>query len=158
MKKTQRRRRKQAKTDYKARLALLKSEKPRLIVRKSNRYITAQIVETKAAQDKIIVGITSKILLKKGWPKELSGSLKSKQAAYLAGLILGKMAKEKIGEAVLDLGLNRNIAKSRLYAVLKGVIDAGLNIPHKGDVLPSEEELKSNEKTAEIFSKIREKI
>jgi len=41
-----RRRRIASKTDYKARLSLLKSEKPRLVVRKTNRYIIAPIIVT----------------------------------------------------------------------------------------------------------------
>ena len=61
--KTLKRRRHEARTDYRIRLALLKSEKPRLVVRKTNRYIIAQIVESDIAQDKIIVGLTSKSLL-----------------------------------------------------------------------------------------------
>ena len=61
--KTVRRRRQEGKTDYKARLALLISEKPRLIVRKTNRYVIAQIVRTEIAQDKVVVGTTSKVLL-----------------------------------------------------------------------------------------------
>ncbi|MEM4271506.1 MAG: 50S ribosomal protein L18, partial [Candidatus Pacearchaeota archaeon] len=80
--KTPRRRRLEAKTDYKARLELLKSGKPRLVVRKSNKYMTIQIVKSEIAQDKVIVGTTSRILLEKGWPKEKSGSLKSLAAAY----------------------------------------------------------------------------
>ena len=69
-----RRRRLEAKTDYKLRLGLLKSEKPRLVIRKTNSYIIAQIVETEIAQDKIVVGTTSKSLIEKGWPKEKIGS------------------------------------------------------------------------------------
>ena len=42
--KTIRRRRLEHKTDYKARLGLLKSNMPKLVVRKSNRYITVQLV------------------------------------------------------------------------------------------------------------------
>ena len=57
-----RRRRLESKTDYKSRLALLKSEKPRLVVRKTNRYIIVQIVSSEIAQDKILVGKTSKKL------------------------------------------------------------------------------------------------
>ena len=96
MAKTIRRRRHEGKTDYKARLALLKSEKPRLIVRKTNKYIIAQIVETEIAQDKIILGLSSKALLKKTWPENLKGSLKSLAAAYLTGFILGNLAKDKV--------------------------------------------------------------
>ena len=60
MMRTIRRRRNQAKTDYKARLAFLKSEKPRLVVRKSNKYILAQIVSSDIAQDKVLLTISSK--------------------------------------------------------------------------------------------------
>ena len=156
MKKTIRRRRKEGKTDYKARLAMIKSEKPRLVIRKSSRYITVQIVQTEIAQDKVIVGTTSKALLKKGWPKELSGSLKSKSAAYLTGLLLGKMAKS-VGPLILDLGINRNIQKSRVYAVLKGALDSGLDVSHNPEALMSDEEL-TTEKTKLIFDKVKEAI
>lgn len=149
-------RRQQAKTDYHARLALLKSQKPRIVVRKTNRYITAQLVETHIAQDKVLVSMTSKELLDHGWPKEKIGSLKSLQASYLLGFLLGNKIKAK--EAILDIGLQRNTPRSRLYAVLKGLIDAGIKIPHSGDTLPTLEELKKNEKLAPLLLKIKEKI
>ena len=41
---TMRKRRRQNRTDYKARIALLKSEKPRVVVRKTNRYILSQLI------------------------------------------------------------------------------------------------------------------
>src|SRR3989344_2232686 len=118
--KTLRRRRSEGKTDYKARFNMLKSESIRLVIRKSNRYITAQFVSSDLAQDKTIASVNSSALLEKGWPKELSGSLKSKPAAYLTGIMLGNLAKSKVKTAILDLGLNRNVAGSRLYAALKG--------------------------------------
>ena len=149
-----RRRRLEAKTDYKSRLALLKSEKPRLVVRKSNKYITVQIVKSELAQDKTIVGLTSKSLLSKGWPKEMAGSLKSLPAAYLAGIMLGKMAlKANVKEAIVDLGMNRNIKNSRLYAVLKGTLDAGMSIPCDKSSLPTMEIIK-NEKIKGVFDKV----
>lgn len=152
--KTIRRRRLEAKTDYKARLALLKSEKPRLVVRKTNRYLIAQIVISDTAQDKVVIGITSKILLSSGAPAELAGSLKSLGAAYLTGYLLGKKALE-IGtkEAIVDAGMNINVKNSRIYAVVKGAVDAGLKIPHNEKVLPPMESIKS-EKIAKIFDKI----
>jgi len=158
MPRTLRRRRAEAKTDYKARLALLKSEKPRLIIRRTNRYIILQIVESHIAQDKVLFGATSKELLSKGWPESLSGSLKNRAAAYLAGLLLGKKASGKIKEAILDMGMHRNIKKSRIYSALKGVIDAGIKIPHDKDSLPSLDEISKNPKTREIFNKLKEKI
>ncbi|MFH1425772.1 MAG: 50S ribosomal protein L18 [archaeon] len=155
MPKTQKRRRRQAKTDYKARLALLKSEKPRVVVRKTNRYILAQIVESKLAQDKVITRVSSKDLLQKGWPKEKKGSLKNLQAAYLTGFLLAK--KTKIKEAILDTGLQRNISGSRIYAFLKGAVEAGLKIPHSKESLPTDERLNKNEKLKDLLS-IKEKL
>ena len=158
MVKTIRRRRHEGKTDYKARLALLKSEKPRLIIRKTNRYIIAQIVETEIAQDKIILGLSSRALLKKGWPENLKGSLKSLAAAYLTGFVLGSLAKDKVKDIILDAGMHRNIPKSRIYALLKGALDSGLNISHKPEILPSIEQIKTNEKLAPVLDKITSEL
>ncbi len=149
-----RRRRLEMKTDYKARLALLKSRKPRVVVRKTNRYIIAQIVSSDVAQDSVTLGLSSKILLTKGLDKKYSGTLKSIPAAYLTGYLLGSLAKEKgINNAVLDIGMYRNIHKSRIFAVLKGIVDAGLNIPHNPECLPTDE-MVSNEKYSSIIKEI----
>lgn len=156
MPKTVRRRRLEAKTDYKARLGLLLSGKPRLVVRKTNKYIIAQIVESEGAQDKVSFGVNSRELLSKGWPKEATGSLKSLQAAYLTGIMLGKIANKKVKEAVLDIGMYRNVHGSRLYAVLKGVVETGIKIPHIPEVLPSDDKLK-NKKNINI-EKIKENL
>ncbi|MBI5804206.1 50S ribosomal protein L18 [Candidatus Pacearchaeota archaeon] len=158
MTKTQKRRRKEMKTDYKARFALLKSEKPRLVVRKTAHQIIAQVVESSIAQDKVIVSVNSKELLKKGWPKEKEGSLKSIQASYLAGFLLGKKVQGKINSAILDIGLHENIHGSRIYAVLKGAIDAGLNVAHKKDALPTDERMSSNKILYDIMKKVKEKL
>ncbi len=148
-----RRRRLEKKTDYKARLALLKSGKPRLVIRKSNRYITAQIVQSDIAQDKTICSVSSKSLLNKGWPKDKSGSLKNRTAAYITGFIFGKLAHDKkIKEAIVDTGMYRNIHKSRLYATLKGTLDAGLSVVHSKDILP--DVIESDKDFSEILKKI----
>ncbi len=151
-------RRLEGKTDYKARIALLKSGKPRLVARKTNRYIIAQIVETKAAQDKVTLSFNSKTLLSKGWPKDKEGSLKSLQAAYLTGFMLGKLAHEKnIESTIFDIGINRNVRKSRLYAILKGALDAGLDIPHNPEALPSLSDLQKNEKLKNLIERMKQK-
>lgn len=157
--KTIRRRRLERKTDYKARLALLKSEEKRLIARKTNRYIIAQIVKSIKAQDSVIIMMTSKILLSHGWPKEYKGSLKSLQAAYLTGYIIGKIALEKkIKEAILDMGMHKNVHKSRIYAVLKGAIDAGLKIPHNQEALSLDSDFQKNEKLKNFITKIKQNL
>jgi len=157
MTKTIRRRRSEAKTDYKARLALLKSEKPRLVIRKTNRYIIAQIVESSLALDKTLLKVSSKDLLEKGWPKEKVGSLKSLPASYLTGFLLAKKLKGKVKESILDIGLHRNVSGSRLYATLKGASDAGLKITHNEKALPSLDRIKSNDKD-NLFEKIKENL
>src|SRR3989304_1464167 len=102
-----RRRRLEAKTDYKSRLALLKAEKPRMVVRKTNRYIIVQIITSDMAQDKVVAGVTSKVLLSKGLPAEYAGSLKSMGAAYLTGFLLGKQSlKLGVKDAILDSGMH----------------------------------------------------
>ena len=56
------RRRIENRTDYKARRIMIRGEKPRIVVRKTNRYILAQYVESEEAQDKVIINLTSKEL------------------------------------------------------------------------------------------------
>lgn len=151
--KTIKRRHKESRTDYKARLAMLKSGKPRIVVRKTNRFIIVQLVESKLAQDSTMAYVTSKDLLSFGWPKEKLGSLKSLPAAYLTGMLLAKKLKGKIKDAILDIGLHRNIKSSRIYAVLKGLLDSGIRIPHNPDALP---EIKHDK--FPFFNKIKQEL
>jgi large subunit ribosomal protein L18 len=116
----------------------LKSGKPRLVIRKTNRLIIAQFVTSTTAQDKIVASVTSHDLLAKGWPKEKAGSLKSLPAAYLTGFMLGKRLTGKHTEAIVDFGMQRNIHKSRLYATVAGAKDAGLSIICSSETLPTE--------------------
>lgn len=148
-------------TDYKQRLGLLKSRKPRLVIRKSLKYVIAQIVEYSPAGDKVIVSVSSKALEKSGWKY----SKISVPAAYLTGLMLGKLATGKVTEAIVDLGMSVSRKESRLFAVVKGVIDSGLIVPVSEEILPTEkringshiaafaEELgKDKDKYAKVFS------
>ena len=153
---TIRRRRKEGKTDYKSRLSLLKSGKQRLVVRLSNRYVVGQIVSSEIAQDKVIYSANSKELLQKGWPESDKGRLKNLSAAYLTGFLLGKKT-EGIQEVILDIGLRRNIKKSRIYAFLKGFMDSGIQVNHDEKVLPEEEMIASRE-TGKLINKIKEAV
>ena len=157
--KTLRRRRKEAKTDYKARFNLLKSGKVRFVVRKTNTALIAQIVASETAQDKVILTVNSRDLLIKGWPVEKKGSLKSLPAAYLTGFLIGKKAKPLVKEIILDTGMNRNIHGSRIYSLVKGAIDAGLNISVNEKVLPKIEKIMSNKNISKsTIEKIKEKL
>lgn len=155
MGRTIRRRRLEHKTDYKARLALLKSRSPRLVVRKSNRYVVAQLVISDVAQDRVIATANSKELIEKGWSKDLAGSLKSLPAAYLTGMLLGNKIKSEYKKAIADLGMYRNVKKSRIYAVIRGFIDSGIELPCDESMLPSDEDLQKNEKTKSSFTKVK---
>lgn len=149
------RRRRESRTDYRKRLVLLKGNCPRLVVRKSNKYIILQIVESEHAQDKVICTVSTKDLLKHGWPKEKSGSLKGLGAAYLGGLLIGKKVGDKVkGKIILDSGLIPSTKGSRVYAAVKGVKDAGLDISVKEEVLPEDEKINK----AEFFESVKSKV
>jgi len=132
------RRKREGKTNYKRRLALLKSRKDRLVIRKTNNYLIAQIVRYEPDGDKVLVSANSKELQKLGW----KNSCKNIPASYLTVLILGKKASEKkIKEAIVDLGLQTPIKGSRLYSLIKGVVDSGMSVPASEDVFPPKERL-----------------
>ena len=151
--KTVKKRRKQSKTDYLGRLKLLKSGKPRVVFRKTNKYIIAQYVTSKQAQDKVILGVTSKELMKNGWAKE-SGSLKSIPASYLTGYLIGKqIIKKSLDMPIVDFGMVRVLHKTNTYAFLKGLIDSGVEIKcEKG--FPDEEKIKGKVDIEKIKSSI----
>jgi large subunit ribosomal protein L18 len=140
---TIKKRRRENKTDYNARLKLLKSGENRIVVRRTNKYLIAQLVESEESKDKVILGVTSKDLLAYGWDKKNEGSLKSIPASYFTGLLLGtKTIKQLKGTPILDLGLTRNVKKGRVYSVLNGLVDAGVKIKHKKETFPDEKRLR----------------
>lgn len=132
------RRRREGKTNYHKRIALLKSGLPRLVVRKSNRYITCQVVQYNPKGDKTLVDINSLALKRLGWKH----TFKSLPAAYATGFLAGLTAnKAKVNKAVLDYGLFTVTKGSKIYATLKGFVDAGVKVNHKDDIFPNESRL-----------------
>lgn len=134
------RRRREGKTDYKARKALLLSGKPRLVARGSLKNMIIQIVIAKPSGDEVTVSAHSRELAKKyGW-KAPRGNL---PAAYLTGLLCGLKAKAKgVKEAILDMGLRSPSKGARGFAVLKGILDAGVNVPHSEEKFPEEKRIR----------------
>jgi len=130
------RRRKEGKTDYRLRKKLILSGLPRLVVRKTNRNIIAQLVRATVIGDVVIASAHSRELRKKyGW----LGDLNNLPAAYLTGLLCGlKAAKKGVEEAVLDIGLHTPSRGAAVFAVMKGFIDAGIEVPHDESILPDE--------------------
>ena len=125
------RRRREVRTDYHQRLRLLKSGKPRLVARKSNQHVRAQLVTPGPDGDATLASAHSADLAEFGWEAP-TGNM---PAAYLTGLLAGKRALANgIDEAVLDIGLNSPTPGSKVFALQEGAIDAGLEVPHNEDV------------------------
>jgi large subunit ribosomal protein L18 len=133
------RRRREGKTDYRKRLALLKSGKIRIVVRNSLKNVRVQFIKYHEEGDKIITSAISQELINKyNWKFSTS----STPSAYLTGLIAGKRAAERgISEGVLDIGRQIPVSGSKNFAALKGVLDAGINCPHDDSKLPSEDRI-----------------
>lgn len=133
------RRRREGKTDYKARKALILSKLPRLVTRGSSKHMNVQIIQATLTGDEVVASVKSQELRNHGW-KINCGNLPS---AYLTGLLCGKKAIEKnVKKAVLDIGLVQPTKEARIFASVKGVIDAGIDVPHNADKLPSYERVK----------------
>ncbi|XGI83307.1 50S ribosomal protein L18 [Halorutilales archaeon Cl-col2-1] len=133
------RRRREGKTDYQQRLRLLKSGKPRLVVRKSNKHTTVQIVTAGADGDYTEAKADTSDLAEYGWEAP-TGNL---PAAYLAGFLAGvRGLDEGFDEAVADIGLNPVTPGNRVFAAVMGASDAGLEVPHGDDVVPSWERVR----------------
>ena len=129
------RRRREGKTDYSARFKLADFDKSRLVVRISNANVIVQIININNIGDETIVSAHSNELAKMGW---LAGK-KNTSAVYLTAYLCGKKALSKgITKAVLDIGLKSPIKGAKVFAALKGAVDAGLEIPHGESVLPDE--------------------
>jgi len=155
------RRRREGKTDYQARTAMVtqdknkyNSPKYRLVVRFTNKDVIAQIVSSKLVGDIVLAAAYAHELKKYG----MAVGLKSYGAAYATGLLLARRlltklnlagkyegAKEVNGEdynvealadgpspfrALLDVGLKRTSTGSKVFAVLKGACDGGIEVPH----------------------------
>ncbi|PIO68498.1 ribosomal L18p/L5e family protein [Teladorsagia circumcincta] len=153
-------RRRQGKTDYYARKRLTvqnknkyNTPKYRLIVRFTNKDVIAQIAYSKIEGDVIVASAYSHELPHFG----IKVGLTNYAAAYATGLLLArrhlknlqldqtfKGQEEVNGEfytveneggrnpfkAVLDVGLARTTTGCKVFAVMKGVADGGIEVPH----------------------------
>ncbi|URE18032.1 60S ribosomal protein [Musa troglodytarum] len=153
-------RRREGKTDYRARIRLINQDKNkyntpkyRFVVRFTNKDIAAQIISASIAGDLVLASAYAHELPHYG----LEVGLTNYAAAYCTGLILArrvlKMLEmdeeyegnvEATGEdfsvepgesrrpfrALLDVGLVRTTTGNRVFGALKGALDGGLDIPH----------------------------
>jgi large subunit ribosomal protein L18 len=155
-------RRKEQKTDYKKRLATLKSEKHRFVARLSNTRFFAQIIDYNKDGDKTLLSVDSRELKALGW----THSLKNTSAVYLTALLLSKKAlKNNIKEVIFDLGAKNYKSRSKIFAALKAVVDGGLDCPHNEKAFPDENRISgkvlashTKKEIDKDFSLVKEKI
>jgi len=153
-------RRREGKTDYRARIRLINQDKNkyntpkyRFVVRFTNKDIVAQIVSASIAGDLVLAAAYAHELPHYG----LEVGLTNYAAAYCTGLLLARRVLKKLemddeyegnveatGEdysvepaesrrpfrALLDVGLIRTTTGNRVFGALKGALDGGLDIPH----------------------------
>jgi large subunit ribosomal protein L18 len=147
------RRRREGKTNYYKRRELLKADAPRLVARKTLNHNIAQVIDYAPQGDVTLASAHSIELRNKfGW----KGHCGNTPAAYLTGYLCGLRALNRgIERAVLDIGLHRPVRGARVFAILKGALDAGLEVPHGEEVLPPEDRIRG-EHIANLARQIRE--
>ncbi len=153
-------RRQKHKTDYGKRLKLLKSGKPRIVFRRTNKYIIAQYVLSEEAKDKIVFGVNSQHLLKYGWPENAKGGLKSITASYLTGYLIGRQINnKKLETPIIDFGMLITLHRTKIFAFLNGVIDSGIKINCDKEKFPDGKRIQGEHLKNKIpFDKIKSKI
>jgi large subunit ribosomal protein L18 len=101
--------------------------------------MNVQIIDATPQGDKVIAAANSVELKKYGW-QAACGNI---PAAYLTGLLCGVRAiKEDVERSVADIGLHEPTKGARVFASLTGVIDAGIQVPHKPGKSPDSKRLK----------------
>lgn len=163
-------RRRQGKTDYAARRVLIMQDKSkygtpkfRLVARKTNKRIIAQLIYATMDGDRCVCEAHSGELARYG----IKVGHTNYPAAYCTGLLLARRALKKFkldekfegqlevnGEmpewmlemeddegrgpltAYLDVGLTRTTTGNNMFGVLKGAVDGGLNVPHSDSRFP----------------------
>lgn len=151
------RRRRQGKTDYRRRLALLKSRETRVVVRTTSRNVIVQFVDYTEQGDKVVAQAQAFELKK----FEYAGTSNT-SSAFLAGYLAATRAKEAgVENAVLDLGRAQPHKGGVIFGALKGVVDAGVEVPHGGDIMPSDERIRGaniSEEKAAAFAAAYQKL
>jgi large subunit ribosomal protein L18 len=101
--------------------------------------VIVAVTEYDPTGDRVLAAAESRELGRIGYPER--GRV-STPAAYLTGYLAGLRAK-KAGHtvAVLDVGLRRPSEGGRLLGALKGLLDAGMEIPHGETGFPKADRL-----------------
>ncbi len=143
------RRIRERKTNYRKREKLLIGKKDFVTVNVSDQNVSAQLIRPDLLGDKVMASVHSNELLSYGW----KGSRKNIPSCYLVGLLLGKKCiQKKITRAILYIGKRHFTTK--IAACLKGMSEAGLEMPFSEQILPTEERIQGNH-IAEYAKKIK---
>ena len=143
------RRIRERKTNYRKREKLLIGKKDFVTVNVSDQNVSAQLIRPDLLGDKVMASVHSNELLSYGW----KGSRKNIPSCYLVGLLLGKKCiQKKITRAILYIGKRHFTTK--IAACLKGMSEAGLEMPFSKEILPTEERIQGNH-IAEYAKKIK---
>ena len=120
----------------------------------TNENTQVQVLKPGMTGDKVIASAHSRYLLEKGW----QGSRKNIPAAYLTGYVAGKKALGKgAKDAILYTGTRKYT--QRMAAALKGVIDAGIQVPADTETFPPDERINGEHlKVKNDISKIKSTI
>jgi large subunit ribosomal protein L18 len=136
------RRLREEKTNYRKRGTMLMGKRDFITVNISNENTLVQILTPGMTGDKVVSFGHSRYLLQKGW----KGSRKSVPAAYLTGYLAGKKAiASGAKDAILYTGTKRYT--QRMAAALKGVVDAGVQVPVSEETFPSAERINGDHLT-----------
>jgi len=167
-------RRRQCKTDYVARQAMItqdknkyKTPKYRFVVRITNKDVICQIFSSDLTHDVCLASAYAHELKRYG----ITLGLTNYAAAYATGLLLARRVNVKFGldkeyegntevdgtdynveagpdrapfKALLDVGLTRTTTGARVFGALKGACDGGIDIPHKDRRFPGSKREDSN--------------
>ena len=127
------------KTNYSRRRNMLMGHRDFVTVQISNENTQVQVIHPELTGDKVISSAHSRFLIEKGW----KGSRKNIPAAYLTGYFAGKKALEKGASSAIMYSGTRQYTQ-RMAAALKGVIDAGLEIPADTETFPADDRINGN--------------
>ena len=128
------RRRRKNLTNYAKRLALVKGDAPRMVVRKSSKGVLVQFIEYSLEGDKMLSSVRSNGLSQYGWSPRCNAP-----TAYLCGMRSAKIAAKKGAKAFnLDIGMQTPSKGSLLFAALRGAIDAGLTTNYTDEMITEE--------------------
>ena len=130
------RRIREQKTNYNRRKRMLTGHRDFVTVQVSNENTQVQVIHPELTGDKVISSAHSRFLIEKGW----KGSRKNIPAAYLTGYFAGKKALEKGTSSAIMYSGKRQYTQ-RMAAAVKGIIDAGLEIPADEKTFPPDDRI-----------------